>query len=364
MGLFDSIGDFFSPAKSTSTNVQLDKWDAYQRALEQSLASQAQAGLTNGESTYPGQMYTPTTPTEQAYLNYQRTPPTNIPGYDYTAGMSDDEVRDNRKVREAALREAMSGKPAFTVNDASTQQYWNTVLAPQYEKQKRALEESYAPGYFGGGRDVAGAEFAGQTAAGYGNLLYADEQARRAALEAGLNRQAQVAPGAWLNNETVAAQNSLNDYYANLTAQQLNNTNNQAYQTALESSLGLKGSLERQIAQEKAATDYQRWVSGEQMGGVSSQAGNPNRQLALALLGLSPYAYQQNVTNTGAGLGYGMLQGAAQGAGQAAGAYLTGGLGSIGGLGKGVSENPLTSNVLSQYKNPYSVNQAFNLFGQ
>lgn len=273
MGLFDA-------ASSTSTTSTSNKYTPDQQALLAALTQQAGQGLSRGGEIYAGDMWAGVNPYE----------------VDFLQGSS-----PNQQYREAAIRSALSGAPAYEINDQSTQDYWNKYIQPQVVTQQRALNEQYAPGIFSGGRDIAQGQFNTGVLGEYANLAYKDEQARRQALTEAANRQANVAPSAWANNA---------EYESKAAA------------------------LARDIEEKKLATNYQRWMSGEPdpVTGIVNQAANPYRTLASALLGISPYVYQQNVNNQGAGLGYGALSGLASGLGQAAGAGAGGLLSAGGGL--------------------------------
>lgn len=263
MGLFDS-------ARSTSTTQTSNKYTAEQQALLSALTQQAGKGLGTGAEIYAGDMWAGVNPYE----------------VDFLQGDS-----PNQQYREAAVRSALSGAPAYEVNDQSTQEYWDKYLKPQVDTQQRALNEQYAPGIFSGGRDIAQGQFNTGVLGEYANLAYKDEQARRQALTEAANRQANVAPYAWANNA---------EYESKAAA------------------------LARDIEEKKITSNYQRWMSGEPdpVTGVVNQSANPYRALAEQLLGISPYVYQQNVNSQGAGLGYGALSGLASGVGSAAASAL------------------------------------------
>ena len=54
----------------------------------------------------------------------------------------------------------------------------------------------------------------------------------------------------------------------------------------------------RQIAQEQAAGDFQRWLSGETVDGQTPSQYSPFMQIALQILGLTPFAVGQRANST------------------------------------------------------------------
>lgn len=266
MGIFSN---FWNAPSSESKTITQPKYTENQLGLLDILAEQAHIGLQAGSEVYPEQMWAGVNPFEKAYMDSSS----------YTTG--------GNVAREAAVRSAISGNPAYQVDDDTTQAYWNKYIAPQVEKQRRQLIESYAPGIFSGGKDIALGEFETGVLGQFANLQYMDEQARRQALTDAFNRQANTAVSAYTSGLT-------NDQ--NIAA------------------------LARSIEEKKLATDYQRWMSGEPNAttGTVNQAANPYRTLALSLLNISPYTYQQQVDTAGGGLGYGALTGALNGLGGAA----------------------------------------------
>lgn len=263
MGLFDN---FFGPGSTESNTVTLDKYNSKQQALLDMLSNEASAGLRGGAQVYGGDMSLGMTDAEKSYFDFATDP-------------------TSRDVREAAVRQAISGQPAYVVNDQTTQDYWDKYIMPEVNRQQRALNEQYAPGIFSGGRDIAQGEFNTGVLGQYADLRYKDEQARRTALTDAFNRQANTAQNAW-------------------------NANQQNASSA--------AALERSIGEKELTGDYQRWMSGEAdpVTGAVNQSANPYRALALNLLGISPYTYQQQTTGQGAGLGYGAATGLASSIGQ------------------------------------------------
>jgi hypothetical protein len=270
MGLFDS-------ATTTSTITQSPKYNEDQTALLKKLLGQANEGLTKGSEVYTGDMSAGENPYETNFLNWDSP---------------------MAKTIQTALGNTLSGNPAYDINEQTTQDYWTKYMDPMIAKQQRALNEQYAPGIFSGGRDIAQGEFNTGVLGEYGKLQYADETARRQALTDAANRQA----------------NTVNTAYGNEA-------------TRLKDA----GALARAIQEKKITGDYQRWMSGEpNAAGVVNQSANPYRQLALSLLGTSPYVYGSNVNSVGDGLGTGALSGLSGGLGSALGSLGGSALSSIG----------------------------------
>jgi len=81
-----------------------------------------------------------------------------------------------------------------------------------------------------------------------------------------------------------------------------------ARRTAIDQYIGVgteglttAGALERGTAQEKVMEDLNRFLMGEEVGGVYNPAYNPNIALAMSLLGYTPYTYASEGKEWGAG---------------------------------------------------------------
>ena len=207
----------FGKQESKSEPVQKDVWNPEQLKVFQALWPQIQRGLGKVPS-YPGAMFVPRTPEEEAYFGL--ADPT------VSARMTEDLYQQG--IRAPAMRE------------------WEQFTKPE-------IQESYAgPGYWGSARAegvAQGAENLATNLAGQrAQLAYADEQQRRAVME-------KAAP------------------------------------------------YSREIQQEKIMGDFQRWLSGETVGGKKMTAYSPFMQLAFQLLGLTPFTYGQKSESTGFNLG-------------------------------------------------------------
>jgi hypothetical protein len=241
--------NYYSSQESTTTPVQLPSYTPGQYGILDYLTNYVNQGMSKSVPSYPGMLYAPLNAYENTWLSG------NSPSFQY---------------KEDALRNALSGKPAYEVNADTSQQYWNRYMEPQFQKQWKNLNESYAPNYFGGAQGIAAGEFNTGKLGEYAKLMYQDEQARRQALTEGLNRQAQIAVPAWSAQENYEQE---------------------------------RGQLQRQIDESKIASDYMRYLSGEEVGGVRNEAYNPYTKLAFQLLGISPYTYAANTEASGESFG-------------------------------------------------------------
>lgn len=276
MGLFDFL---LGSGGSETTVTKNSVYTPEQEALLKLLTDKAKAGLTSGAASYPGQTYAAQNPLETSYLNY------------------------DTGARQTAISNLMSGQPAYDTSPEATKQYFENTIKPAYQKQffgdatnpgtLALLEQQFAgPNYWSSNRanQVSNAiqNYGTTLSSKESELLYQDELARRQALE---NAMGRVSTGV---------------------------TQDLASQTAA----GTAGAYARGIEQEKIAADLQRWLAGESVGGVRSDVYNPYNQLALAILGLTPYAFGENTETKGPGLLTGLLGGMSGGIGQGVGARI------------------------------------------
>jgi hypothetical protein len=277
---FEDLGGVLLGTGGTKTDTtQLPTMTSEQLALYNKMLTASSADYGTPTPSYPGQSYVPTTEAEQNY-------------FDYTSGK-------NPTITQQALLNVLSGKPAYEIDPNATEAYYQkSIYEPTVKTFKDTtlpqLTESFSgPGFWSSNR-------ADQTTKAISNLnsdlskqrsdlYYADEQARRSALESAASRRASVAP----------------------TAAQLESEN-----------LATAGQWARSIEQEKVASDLARWLSGEEINGESVSAYNPNTQLALQLLGVQPFTYAQEQTTTGKGILSSLLGGIGSGAGSAIGSNL------------------------------------------
>jgi hypothetical protein len=291
---------FFDAPSSTSTLNQVDIWNPQQQALFNQLGTMA----GQPAPTYQGNMSAGQNPYESQYFNY-------VSG-----------VPQNTQAMQTALQNSL--QPAYDTSAAATQKYWQDTVLPG---QQKIFNENVLPQFR---EQFAGPQFWSENRAGqtnqlfdkynqnltsqYGDLQYKDELARRTALENAMNR---VAPAAQASGQL-----------SNMTSGVLNTA----------------GQTGRTIDQEKIAGDLQKWLMGgaDSTGQVNTM-GNPSMQLAQSLLGLSPYAFQNQTVNTGAGMGYGAAQGAASGVGAAAAKPVMDAAGNIIGYGADAASKLLSS---------------------
>jgi hypothetical protein len=249
-----------SESKSESTPTKVDVWNPQQQELFNKLMGVV-GGMNAPVSSYPRQMYVDRTPEEQAYFNAINSV--------YGGGNLDQRV--------SAINSVLSGKPAYDINPEITEQFYQSaVKAPMMKEWSEVLlpqiKSSYAgPGYWGSARadaeTEAATELSQNLASKRAELYYTDEQARRAALESAAGRQATLA-----GSGTDITQPAI-------------------------SQIGTAGQYARGILQEKVQADLQRWLMGESVDGSFAQQYNPYVQLALAMMGLTPYAIGQQTSS-------------------------------------------------------------------
>ena len=259
----------FGGGKTKVKPVQLPAWNSEQQVIFNRLASLVDTSKPAPESP---DMYVPETPEEQNYLRH-------IKGLAYNQ----------------VMQKMLEGQPAYDVSPEASKDYYEKVIRPQYIRNLNEVvlpkvKEAYAgPGYYGSSKARAITRAAENTAQSldeaYSKLMYNEELAKRRALENAMNR--------------------------NLQAEQVYSTE-----------LGQAGQLARAIEQEKVASDLQKFLMGEEVNGKRSPYYHPSINLALSLLGFSPYVYMQKSKSTGSGLGYSMLTGMSRGLGSALGTYI------------------------------------------
>lgn len=243
----------FGSQKAKSRPVQLPAWNPEQQAVMTPLAQAIQRGMTAQVPAYPGQLYVPRTPEEEAYFG-------QVPGM----------------AEEIAQARSRLGQPAYQITPETTEQFYQQgIRAPMMREWQEIVEpqirESYAgPGYWGSARAEAQVKGAEELATTLGQsraqLAYADEMARRAALEQAAGREA---------------------------------AGTLPYAVGEAGMLSEAGEYAREIEQQKSLADLQRWLMGETVGGVTPAQYNPFLQLAFQLLALSPYEYGQKTTQSG-----------------------------------------------------------------
>lgn len=247
----------FGKEKARTEPTRTEVWAPEQQALFKMLAPIIQKGLTEPVAKYPGQMFVPKTPEEEAYLG-------RVPGL----------------AEQIAAARGRLRQPAYEITPETTEQYYQEAIrAPAMREWGETVEplirEAYAgPGYWGSARAGAQVRGAEELATTLGKqraeLYYADEMAKRTAAEAAAGREA---------------------------------TYGLPYAAGEAEMLGTAGAYARQVEQEKVLADLQRWLMGEEIEGVSMEAYSPYMQLAFQLLGLSPYVVSTSGKSTGFDLG-------------------------------------------------------------
>jgi hypothetical protein len=205
------------------------------RALTKHLAGEALDLMKSPAPAYPGQMYVDTTGKEQDYFNWV------------------DSLAQNQ-----AWQQVLGGEVPYQTGPEFADRYFEEGIRPLWEAEHArhtlpGIKESFAgPGYWGSPRAMAEhtstADLATRLAAEKANLRYQETLAGRTAKEGAMNR---MLPGTELQQGI-------------------------SYQA---------GELERNIQESKVLADLQRWLMGEEVGGVSNLAYHPGWNLALSLLG-------------------------------------------------------------------------------
>lgn len=261
MGLFDSIGNavggFFGGGEEKSEPQKVGVYTPEQKKLMQELISNVTSGGFGPAASAP-QMYTPTTQNEQAYLDWARS---------------------------EAVKNMASGQVPYDVSPEASKALWESTQLPLYNYQ---WQNTVLPGLQ--------EQYAGSTFASTGR----DEAVRKALQEWGLNVAS--TEGKFLQSEEEARRKAIE------------NAQGRVLQTG--EAIGKAGEYSRAVESERVMDQVTRFLMGESVGGQYNMAYNPQVQLALSLLGLSPYVVGQQAQGTGAGLGYGILTGASQGLGK------------------------------------------------
>ncbi len=250
----------FGFGQTTSKPTTVPTWNPQQQAMFDALSKVIMKGSSQPVTKYPGQMYVPETEQERGYFDW---------------------ISKSQPARAAAIGQIASGKLtpeqiASFSPEASNAFYEQSIRAPALREfediTKPAIAEQFAgPGYWGGARAEAvtkGTEdMATKLAAAKAGLSYSELQARRAAEDAALGRQATYGPAAFATEASIE---------------------------------GSAGQYARQIEQEKMAGELNRWL-------MEQDYNNPWIQLMFQTLGLNPYAVgtESNSWNIGSGMTYG-----------------------------------------------------------
>lgn len=254
--------------KSESKPVPVNVWNKKQRELGDLLGERLQEMYSRGVPRYPGDLYTPTTDLEAAYLSG-----------DTSAFAAD--LAKYRALGESTWQNALSraGTPTFTPNTEMSEQYYQDFIKTPYMKEfaevyEPGIRELYVgPNFHSSARVEAQREgyenLATTLGAKRAELFYQDELARREALESAAMREAQLGQ---LTPQMTAALSESALY-------------GQSYidQVAKE-----RAALSREIEQEEKMAQFQRWLMGETMGGETPTQYDPYTQLMFQFLNLEP----------------------------------------------------------------------------
>ena len=250
----------FNNATSSPTTVQ--NWSPAQNQLANLLFQQAQSGLGQAPSAYPGQMYVGAQPGDIASYNNAFGP--------------------NQQIRQGAVNQALSGKLTpeqenLYNNPTMLNQYLNTSEAQQRMAFNRnvinPMSEKYAGNLYSSARvneeGNARNDFATSLAAQRSAAEMANREQYGTAMEGALNRQVQ---GMGMASEEAGIEGNAATYA-------------------------------RQIEQEKMLSGVQRWMMGETVNGVTPSQYNPYLQLVMGALGLSGTTVAQNQQSQGFNFG-------------------------------------------------------------
>lgn len=253
---FGTSGGSKQTASAGPTRLAL--WNAEQEKLATPLWGVAAEGLTKPVPSYPGQMYTPELPQETSFINLAGNQANAFGGY------------------QEAINRVLSGQAVPNFSPADTEAYFKNAILPGMRQSYTDIaipktSEAYAgPGYWGSAR------------AGALERLASDETTAEQTTLANLMYQNQLMN--WQAGMAAANQmTALSPVMANMAL----------------GATGTAGEYARMIDERQKMADYQRWLSGETVDGVSPTQYNPFVQLAFQYLGLSPFTYGQTSTSSG-----------------------------------------------------------------
>jgi len=319
--------DPFSAGSSTTTPTQLPWWNQQQQNLFNWMIQQFGGGEP---STYPGMLYTPRTPEEQAFFSFIGQPsmdPVMARAMALSGGGADRGIGALRAaypsnsqdpLQQSARVSLLTGMPAFTVDPAQREKYYETAFQNpamrEYEQRilPQTMEAASGAGFHSSdtlqNMARAGVDVETALAAQRANLLWQDITAERGARESAMERMLKAlgveqSVGATLAGAEAGVYSDVGKIglgYSQLA---------EAQQARQGQELGTAGALSRQISNEQVASQLQRWLMGEPVGGSINRLANPSIQFAMSLLGLSPFGYAGTTNTQGPGLGYGFLSG-------------------------------------------------------
>lgn len=275
-----------------SKPVKLGLWNPAQKKLwSKNLYPYLKDKLDKPSTSYPRELFVPRTKEEDTYF---------ASDYGYSPEFASKLASDLAE-RKASMRDSLS-KAAFEINPEITKQFFEqSVKNPMMQEYREivdpGIKEAFAgPGYWGSARAQAqqqGAEHLATTLGSqYGQLMYADEQARRESLEAAKEREAGFA-GIDVQSELAAMQAQLDqEKWGKEFAEEAGRS---------------RAELSREIAQEEAMAGLQRWLMGEEVDGEFAGQYNPYTQMIFQALGLSPFGYGQESKGSSTDVSFGFM---------------------------------------------------------
>lgn len=278
--------------KSRTKPEKVNIWTPEQMQLANQYWGNLYKAVKQPVPRYPGDMYVPTTAAEAAYF-------LNAP--DYSKAVAPLSSLSSRFATDLGGLRANMAQTAFDINPEITEQYYQDVIrTPMTKEWQETVEpmvrEAYAgPGYYSSARgdaQVKSAEdLATQLSSQRAQLYYADEIARRQALESAKAREAMYAPGTYGLESQLAGMGAEYGIRAN----------------ELSEAAGLRrAEYSRQIEQERVLGELQRWLGGEAVNGITPTQYNPYSQLVMQALGISPYVVAANTVSSGSQFGFGI----------------------------------------------------------
>ena len=241
MGVWDNltgwVEDMLDTSKGGTTAERKDIYTPEQRKLLDTMVARSQAGMDAGPAPESPQGYVPETGLEGDYLDWART---DAAGY---------------------ARGELPYKSGDAYVDEFMESYRPVWERARGEAMDLARSEWAGPGYWGSARADAMTELGSEWGERYA-MTEADLR-----LQEDKNRKAAI------------------DKYIGIGTE----------------GLRTGGGMERGIEQERVSSDMNRFLRGEEVDGKSDPIYNQNTQLALALLGFTPWTYAQETEAPGAG---------------------------------------------------------------
>lgn len=225
----------------SESETKLRKESIYTPEQEQALKQFTETFANFGPAPKAPGMSVDRTPEEQSF-------------FDWAGGL----------VKSRAMQTMRSGEVPYEVGPEFAEQFFEESVKPAYMKEFEdvtipGIRSAYAgPGYYGsarmGAEGKASSDLGMQLASKRAELLYGEEIAKRGAIESAYGR-------------VLGAEEATGE------------------------ATGRAGELSRTIAQERVMEQLNRFLMGEEVEGEYQPAYNPNVNLVLSLLGISPYTF-------------------------------------------------------------------------